>query len=460
MDPVVRMDHQANPPDVLFGPPSRESAWSCVIEKLERLENGPRLRWELQSQYDRAADALGFDLGLANRLGFQSFDYDKWIRPSHAHRLYASDRRKRYIEDGIFVRVHQVCEGILEALLVELDKVETALYEVDYPLAEKHVLLASRFARPFELTFNLLGEMSQFDYSPLRVALRDASGIQSARAQARKSIVRDHFWLFQQQLKTQDLDCFVVLTHPRGYIWEYRLLQAFKVLSRNIQKTMSNHAHMVQNTLGTTVIGTAGFRILSLGEIAAYPLLPDLAEALNLLTLWTGLRFANHSGKVIHEQEAKYGVDTKYEYSFPADPCDRALMKETTAKYFDTILEHQKEDWKALFFDSPHFEDPKGTKPYISEFNLDVFFRNFQKLFPRVLSAENRVVEDGDNFLVVEWAISAESFFRGIEARFGGKETFYFDPEGKIVVAFAEWDPAALAKRLMKQYRVSLRNSY
>ena len=37
------------------------------------------------------------------------------------------DRRQRYIEDAIFVRVYQVCERILEALLVELDKIEAAL---------------------------------------------------------------------------------------------------------------------------------------------------------------------------------------------------------------------------------------------------------------------------------------------------------------------------------------------
>ena len=53
--------------------------------------------------------------------------------------------------------------------------------------------------KPFERTISLLDEMRQLEHAPLRVALRDASGIQSARAQGRKSVVEDHFWLFQQQ---------------------------------------------------------------------------------------------------------------------------------------------------------------------------------------------------------------------------------------------------------------------
>ena len=194
-------------------------------------------------------------------------------------------RNTHYVEDPIFVRVHQVCEGILEALLVELNKVEAALFEADYATAERHVLMASRFMKSFERTVAQLGEMSQLDYAPLRVALRDASGIQSARAQARKEVVQDHFWLFRQQLKRRGLDCFVVLANHVELAREYRLLQAFKTLGKTINESMSHHAHLVTNTLGSTVIGTVGFRILSLGEIAAMPLFRDLAKALDRLTL-------------------------------------------------------------------------------------------------------------------------------------------------------------------------------
>ena len=385
-------ESRTSAPDILFGLPSKESAWSGVMEKLKLVGNGERLREEIKLHHDLAVKALGFGLGLTRTQRLPSIDYDKWVRPVIIHDLYAPDRRSRYIEDAIFVRVHQLCEGILEALLVQLDKVEAALFKADYPTAEKHILTASRFTKPFECAINLLGEMSQVDYSPLRVALRDASGIQSARAQARKSVVKDHFWLFLRQLQIRGLDPFVVLCNPDENVWEYRLLQAFKILSKNIQETMSNHAHLVQNTLGSTVIGTAGFRILSLGEVAAHPLLPELTESLDLLTLWTSLRYADHSGRVIHEQEIKHGIGNKYEFSFPHHPCDRALMTEAINGYFDSIVEQNKENWKNLFSDRLHFEDPKGTKPYISEWNLDIFFRNFQKLFPKICKIQFKII--------------------------------------------------------------------
>ncbi len=110
-----------------------------------------------------------------------------------------------------------------------------------------------------------------------------------------------------------------------------------------------------------------------------------------------------------------------------------------------------------LFSGIPHFEDPKGTKPYISEWNLDVFFRNFQKLFPKIQKAEHRIIERGENSLKVEWTLAAKTFLRGLKAQFSGTESFYFDPQGKILVAFAEWEPAALAEDLMERYRASLR---
>ncbi len=455
----VAFEHGAGvkpPREDFFGPPSTGSAWNRVIEKLDRVANGPRIRATLRSRHDLAVRALGFQLGLAGSPRRRGLDYDRWVRPDLVHGLYAPDRRKRYVEDPVFVRVHQVCEGILEAMLVELDRVEALLYKADYTAAERHVLHASRFMKPFERAVSVLGEMSQLDYAPLRIALRDASGIQSARAQARKSAVDDHFWLFRQQLKHRGLDCFVVLANHVEFMPEYRLLQAFKTLARSINESMSHHAHLVQNVLGATVIGTAGFRIMSLGEIAALPILRDMAAALDWLTLWTNLAFAHHSGIVIHEQEHEHGSAGKYDYRLPEARCEQARMTETAEKYFDAIREHKKDDWKALFAESPHFVALEGTKPYVSEWNLDVYFRNFQKLFPTVLGAEHEIVEQGNNHLKVIWTIEAESFLKKMAVRFRGTETLYFDPEGRVKVVFNDWDPAALAAEMMQRHRAAL----
>ncbi len=443
-------------PEGFLGPPSTDSAWRSVMRKLDRVSNGRRIAATLRSRNDLASRALGFQLGLARARSRPCLDYDRWIRPGLVHGLYAPNRRKRYVEDPVFVRVHQACEGILEAMMVELGQVEAQLFKAEYAAAERHVLLASRFMRPFERTVSLLGEMSQYDYAPLRVALRDASGIQSARAQARKSVVGDHFWLFRQQLKHRGLDCFVVLANPVEFMPEYRLLQAFKTLARSVNESMSHHAHLVQHVLGDTVIGTAGFRILSLGEIAARPLLPHLTAALDSLTLWTNLAFEHHSGVVIHEQEREHGAADKYDFRLPTARCDPARMAATAAKYHDYFSEGKKEEWKALFAESPHVLHLEGTKPYVSEWNLDVFYRNFQKLFPKVLNAEHEIIEQGDCFLKVDWSLEAVCFLKRIAVRFGGTETIHFDPDGRIRALFNEWDPAALADEIMSRYRVSL----
>ena len=41
-----------------------------------------------------------------------------------------------------------------------------------------------------------------------------------------------------------------------------------------------------------------------------------------------------------------------------------------------------------------------------------MFFRNFQKLFPKMLAVEHSIVEQGDNHQKVAWQMEAESFLR------------------------------------------------
>lgn len=442
------------PPAALFGPVSRESSWQQVAEMADRVSGGDGLVSQMRSHLDIAAEALGFGIGLEG--GSPTLDYDRWIRPAEVHALYAPDRRSEYIEDPIFVRVHQACEGILESMLVELDKVEAALFVGDYGDAERHTLMAARCSAPFEATILLLGEMSQLDYAPLRTALRDASGAQSARGQARRQVVKDHFWLFRHQLRNRGLDCLTVLADPHGLAPEYRLLQAFKLLGRGVNQTMSAHAHLVYNVLGSSVNGTLGARVLSLGQVASHPLLSDITDALDNLTLWTALRYASHSGVVIQQQEEAHGLHEQYQPVYPPGDCAPELMAQAIERYFTAIAAHDKEAWKSTFADRLHFEDPKGTKPYVSESNLDNFFRNFRQAFPTVHRASYEIIERGRNTAKVNWNIDASSFINSIDVSFGGTESFWFDERGNITVAVAEWDPADLAERIMDQYRASL----
>ena len=50
-------------------------------------------------------------------------------------------------------------------------RVEATLFKADYLSAGKTHLDIFPFLKAFEYAFNLFGEISQIDYSPLRVAL-------------------------------------------------------------------------------------------------------------------------------------------------------------------------------------------------------------------------------------------------------------------------------------------------
>lgn len=449
-----RQDTGADPiPGELFGPISRESGWRDVMQSLERMHDGERLCAELKLRYESLVQALGFDLGLNEREGL---DYDRWVRPAQVHGLYQPDRRAKYPEDALFVRVHQVCEGLLEVMHLELREAEQALYSVDYLGAESHVLMAARFARSLDSSLNLLGEMSQSDYASLRLAQKNAGITQSPRWQAGKSIVKDHFWLYRQQLTNHGLDPFLVLVDQGEHVVEHRLLQAFKLLSRSMQESLSNHAHLMQNIQGAAATGNVDPDAPTREQPDAPPPLPELTGAFDLLTLWTSLKHTRHSGAVIRELEEQQGLAGKYGYELPTEPCIRSRMLKAIDRYFSSLKEGDREVWIALFIDPPYFENPKGARPSVSRQDLDMRFRNFRSLFPRIDSCEYQILAEGENFLQLQWTVAGESFLDGIAASSVRDQIFYFDPEGRIHGTIVEWDPESLAEQLIEQHREAM----
>ena len=440
-------------PDELFGPVSGQSAWRDVLELIGRMHGGERLRSELNLRYEALVDALGFELGLNEKEGFH---YDKWVRPSEVHELYAPDRRAKYPDDAMFVRIHQVCESLLEAMHVELRGAEHAMYKVDYLGAESHVLMAASFAGSLDSMLNLLGDMSQVDYAPLRLAQRDAGISQSLRWQAGRSIIKDHFWLFLQQLKDYGLDLFLVLADHKEHIVEHRLLQAFKLLSRTMQESLSNHANLMQNIQGTAMVTNVDPDFLTHDQPGASPLLPELIASFDQLTLWTSLKYAAHTGAVIRELDEQHGLAGKYEYELPAEPCARSRMLRTIDRMFTALCEDDREAWVGVFTNPPYLEDPKGSRPSISRQDLDMRLRKFHSLFPRIDSCEYQVLAEGENSLQLQWTVTGESFLTGIEASATREQIFYFDPEGHIRASIAEWDPETLADQLMDQHREAM----
>ncbi len=440
-------------PEEIYGPASGESVWREVVEKLGRMNNGARFCSELNLRYQALVEALGFDLGLNDTEGF---DYDKWVKPSQVHGLYSPDRRENYPEDVLFVRVHQVCEGLLEAMHVELRGAETALYRVDYLAAESRVLMTARFARLLETMLGLLGEMSQTEYAPLRLAQRDINISQSPRWQAGKSMIKDHFWLFIQQLKNYGLDPFLILINYKEHVVEHRLLQAFKLLSRTMQESLSNHVLLMQNIQGSAEVGNIDPDALTLESPGASPLLPELVKAFDKLTLWTSLKYAAQSGAVIRELEEEQGVAGKYECELPAEPSTRSRMLRTIDRYFETVREGDREAWIGLFSESPYLEDPKGSQPAVSRQELDLRFRNLRNLFPRIDSCEYQILAEGENSLQVQWTITGASFLKDIPASVTRDQMFHFDPNGHIRMTIAAWEPETLADQLLEQHREAM----
>lgn len=440
-------------PKKIYGPASRESVWGDVMRKLARMNQGERLCEELNLRYQALVEALGFDLGLAGEPGF---DYDKWVKPAQVHDLYAPDRRNDYPEDALFVRVHQVCEGLLEAMHVELRDAEQALYQVDYLAAESRVLMSARFARALDTVLGLLGEMSQTEYAPLRLAQRDINISQSPRWQAGKSIVKDHFWLFIQQLKNYGLDPFLVMVNHREHVVEHRLLQAFKRLSRTMQESLSNHFLLMQNIQGSAEVGNIDPDALSLESPGASPLLPELVKAFDKLTLWTSLKHAGQTGAVMRELEEEQGLAEKYDREPPTEPSTRSRMLRTIDRYFETLREGDRDAWIALFSEPPYLEDPKGSSPAVSRQELDLRFRNLRNLFPRIDSCEYRILVEGENSLQVQWTIAGASFLEDIPASATRDQIFHFDPNGQIRMTIADWNPEALADQLLDQHREAM----
>lgn len=440
-------------PEGIQGPASKESVWGDVMGKLARMSQGERLCEELNLRYQALVEALGFDLGLAGKAGF---NYDKWIKPAQVHDLYTPDRRAQYPEDALFVRVHQVCEGLLEAMHVELRDAEQALYQVDYLAAESRVLMTARFARSLDAVLSLLGEMSQTEYAPLRLAQKDINISQSPRWQAGKSIVKDHFWLFIQQLKNYGLDPFLVMVNHREHVVEHRLLQAFKRLSRTMQESLSNHYLLMQNIQGSAEVGNIDPDALSPESAGTSPLLPELVKAFDKLTLWTSLKHSAQSGAVIRELEEEQGLSGKYERELPTEPSTRSRMLRTIDRYFEALREGDRNAWISLFSDPPYLEDPKGSQPAISSQELDLRFRNLRNLFPRIDSCEYQILAEGENSLQVQWTIAGASFLEEIPASITRDQIFHFDPNGHIRMTIADWNPEALADQLLDQHHEAM----
>ncbi|EDM78913.1 hypothetical protein PPSIR1_03553 [Plesiocystis pacifica SIR-1] len=460
---------------------STQSRALAVTARGRQLGTFDRDLGRLRLRYLELSAAIGFDLGLGLALcgrptHARVLDYDALVDPAGLLEALTVERYAEFVEDRVFMRVHQIVEGQLEhyhLLLAEAreglgglglesaptprcpdDRAQAAQLEAFVATLDQ----ATRIIEVYADTITILRHMDASDYAPLRVALRDASGALSERARSRARVVHE---LFQALLaECPGLDLFRCVQDPAAQPRSYRVLAAFERLAAACSLSKSVHAVMVDNMLGQQVLGTLGAEVVTLGKLAAAPVLPELDRAMTQLSLWTLLAHADQAGRVILEQEQRFGLAGKYSFEPSADAASPEAMRASVDAYYGCIVSRCADGWVALFEpERGMFIDPPGTKPSLGPRQLRNAFEGFfLEVFTGIRGLEHQVREDpvpaerldvADYELAVDWSFHAETCL-GPTVKVSGVEVFCFDARGRITLVQAIWDTSAVAREMLE----------
>ena len=305
-------------------------------------------------------------------------------------------------------------------------------------------------------------------YAELRVSLRDASGSQSKRAQARKTRAVQLFSRYVQELTNEGYTIFLTLFPNRSGAFERYgdTTDAFRVLGESVQNTMKAHASMVAYTLGDTAIGTIGDQVLTLGSISSRVLFRELDRALLEFTIFSALKYAERSGVAI---ESVHPTTKHSPTTAMSTFCEHGQMESIADQYFDAIATHEIQQWLNCFDPKTCWmEDPVGTRPYNTISKLRTFFKNFMAAFPAVLDATHTIISSDEQHgkLIVRWQLHVETALEcpshstdvdssncghddngtdddndssPIDIVMQGEETMYFGASGLVTRATVSW---------------------
>ena len=109
-------------------------------------------------------------------------------------------------------------------------------------------------------------------------------------------------------------------------------------------------------------------------------------------------------------------------------------------------VRYKANDWCNLFAEEGYIEDPAGSRPFIGQKELAIFFKGVQRMFAEL---KMTIVEKtlAFNSATVKWQAEAVGY-NGRKLYFNGTENFYFNREGQIVAAQVEWDPSVISDQL------------
>ncbi|HEV8360506.1 MAG TPA: hypothetical protein VGR28_08645, partial [Candidatus Thermoplasmatota archaeon] len=295
-------------------PPSRmtpEAAISPGVRALRGL--GPTHRSLLAHISDAILEAhfpipLGIEPDLTRLRAEQGFaapaapsgpylPYESWVQPERVASLVLRDPHSA--EDRLFATVHQMTECWLRLVLDRFVRAEAPARQGAWDEAAAHLEQASMILAFLVEHIELLHLMVVADYHPLRVALRGASGAQSAAARVATVSARQFVAPVQQALEARGLTILDVDRFPHDHAGEHRYLEAVGTLERRLMAFYFQHFQLARKVLGTKSLGSLGFEVRALAERFTKPIFPEIDDARFDHVMLTNLAHGGDAGRLI-----------------------------------------------------------------------------------------------------------------------------------------------------------------
>jgi hypothetical protein len=283
-------------------------------------------------------------------------------------------------------------------------------------------------------------------YHPLRVALRGASGGQSQQAHKTFGLAIHVYRLFQTIIEAEDISILTILENPVIFKNHNSTISSLTELERSLQNFYFQHYKLSCSVIGSQSFGSIGFDLATLAKKFTEPLFVEIDNAKYDFTLKTNFKYGAFAGKIILEKE-NFEPVTASEYTGPQSiMVAKSIMDKTIGKYFGAISSLQANDWCNLFAEEGYIEDPAGSRPFIGQKELAIFFKGVQRMFAEL---KMTIVEKtlAFNSATVKWQAEAVGY-NGRKLYFNGTENFYFNREGQIVAAQVEWDPSVISDQI------------
>ncbi|MEM8535332.1 MAG: nuclear transport factor 2 family protein [Chloroflexota bacterium] len=348
-------------------------------------------------------------------------------------------------EEHLFITIHQSIECWMHLVHRLMGVATTEARSGHWLAAAQHIEHASQCVYLTAELGELLNLMTLADFQPLRVQLREASGAQSKAVQQLPRLADTAYQPLQDALADEAIPMLHVLESPAQYQGYYAYIDALKNFSKQCQDFLFRHYTLTLSVMGTNTLGSLGYRINTMVERAATPLLKEINQAQHDYVIITNFRYGKNSGKIILQRELAAGYN-------PRPGCvdgiqDATIMHQRVKDYFHYIETRDGNAWVALFDqEQGQFCDAPGSKPYVGAKKLQVFIDSVFDTFATIKASLNDITIEG-NQVSVAWQFD-NTTYTGQRVSYGGVERFTFDAKGAILTATAIWNPADIAYQL------------